>query len=90
MVKDAAGINEDDSPDEARAKIRALLPEGDEGDRIWVGVIGALGLSGGVPASEEVFWALRRLFEALAAEHPLVLVLEDVHWAEPTLLDLID
>jgi predicted ATPase/class 3 adenylate cyclase len=90
MVKQAAGITEDDSPDAARAKIRALLPEGEEGDRIWVGVIGALGLSGGSPRSEEVFWALRRLFESLAAEHPLVLVVEDIQWAEPTLLDLLE
>ena len=39
--------------------------------------------------SEETFWAVRRLFEALAAERPVVVVLEDVHWAEPTLLDLV-
>ena len=40
--------------------------------------------------SEEVFWATRKLFEALARESPLMLVFEDVHWAEPTLLDLIE
>jgi class 3 adenylate cyclase/tetratricopeptide (TPR) repeat protein len=40
--------------------------------------------------TEETFWAYRKLFEALAKERPLVLVLEDVHWAEPTLLDLIE
>jgi class 3 adenylate cyclase/tetratricopeptide (TPR) repeat protein len=39
---------------------------------------------------EETFWAYRKLFEALAQEKPLVLVLEDIHWAEPTLLDLIE
>jgi len=38
----------------------------------------------------EVFWAARRLFESLAAERPLTLVFEDLHWAEPTLLDLLD
>jgi DNA-binding SARP family transcriptional activator/tetratricopeptide (TPR) repeat protein len=43
------------------------------------------------PASGgETFWAVRRLFESLAAEQPLVLVFEDLHWAEPTLLDLLD
>jgi DNA-binding SARP family transcriptional activator len=43
------------------------------------------------PASGgETFWAARRLLETLAAERPLVLVFEDLHWAEPTLLDLID
>jgi class 3 adenylate cyclase/tetratricopeptide (TPR) repeat protein len=39
---------------------------------------------------EETFWAYRKLFEALAQERPLVLVLEDVHWAHPTLIDLIE
>ena len=38
----------------------------------------------------ETFWAVRRLFEALARDQPVVLVFEDLHWAEPTLLDLID
>jgi class 3 adenylate cyclase len=40
--------------------------------------------------TEETFWAYRKLFEALAKERPLVLVLEDIHWAEPALLDLIE
>jgi len=38
----------------------------------------------------ETFWAVRRFFEALASERPLVLVFDDLHWAEPTLLDLVD
>jgi len=38
----------------------------------------------------EVFLAARRRFEDLAAERPLLLLFEDVHWAEPTLLDLIE
>jgi class 3 adenylate cyclase/tetratricopeptide (TPR) repeat protein len=40
--------------------------------------------------TEETFWAYRKLFEALAKERPLVLVLEDIQWAEPTLLDVIE
>ncbi len=38
----------------------------------------------------EGFWAWRRLLEAMARTLPLVLVLEDAHWATPTLLDLVD
>ncbi|HEU5214255.1 MAG TPA: adenylate/guanylate cyclase domain-containing protein [Gaiellaceae bacterium] len=45
--------------------------------------------SGAAPP-EELFWAVRRLFEALARRRPLVVLLEDVHWAEPTLLDLVE
>jgi class 3 adenylate cyclase len=39
---------------------------------------------------EEVFWAVRRALEDLARRRPLVLSLEDVHWAESTLLDLVE
>ena len=45
--------------------------------------------SGAAPP-EELFWAVRRLFEALARPRPLLVLLEDVHWAEPTLLDLVE
>jgi DNA-binding SARP family transcriptional activator len=40
--------------------------------------------------SEETQWAVRRRFEAAARERPLVVVLDDVHWADPALLDLVD
>ena len=39
---------------------------------------------------EELFWAVRRLLEHLAAERPVVFVVQDVHWAEPTFLELLD
>jgi predicted ATPase/class 3 adenylate cyclase len=48
-----------------------------------------LGIAGGA-TSEETFWAVRRLFEALARTGPLVVVLDDIHWADPTFLDLIE
>jgi class 3 adenylate cyclase/tetratricopeptide (TPR) repeat protein len=41
-------------------------------------------------STEETFWAYRKLFELLAQQRPLLLVLEDIHWAEPTLLDLVE
>ena len=44
----------------------------------------------GTAPPEELFWAVRRLFELLARKRPLLVVLEDVHWAEPTLLDLVE
>jgi DNA-binding SARP family transcriptional activator len=44
----------------------------------------------GSSSSSETFWAVRRLLETLAGHQPVLLVLEDLHWAEPTLLDLID
>jgi class 3 adenylate cyclase/tetratricopeptide (TPR) repeat protein len=44
----------------------------------------------GEPGSHELFWAVRRLCETLALERPLILCFEDLHWAEPTFLDLIE
>jgi class 3 adenylate cyclase/tetratricopeptide (TPR) repeat protein len=41
-------------------------------------------------SSEEIAWGFRKLFEALARTEPLIVVLDDIHWAEPTLLDLIE
>ena len=45
-------------------------------------------LSAGAP--EEIFWSVRKALEERAREHPLALVVEDIHWAEPTLLDLAE
>jgi DNA-binding SARP family transcriptional activator/tetratricopeptide (TPR) repeat protein len=47
-------------------------------------------LVGSAGSTGELFLAARRRFEGLAAERPLLLLFEDVHWAEPTLLDLIE
>jgi len=52
--------------------------------------LGAL-LAGGVSGStEQVFWAFRRLLQGLAVDRPVLLLLDDLHWAEPTMLDLIE
>jgi class 3 adenylate cyclase/tetratricopeptide (TPR) repeat protein len=44
----------------------------------------------GAGAPEEIFWTVRKALERRARELPIALVLEDIHWAEPTLLDLIE
>ena len=41
-------------------------------------------------APEEAFWAVRRVLETLAQRRPLVLVVDDLHWAEPTFMDLLE
>ena len=49
-----------------------------------------LGLAGAEAAPEETLWAIRRFLEARARTRPLVVVFEDVHWADPALLDLVE
>lgn len=49
-----------------------------------------LGEQPAVTSATEIRWAVRKLFESSADRAPLVLVFDDLHWAEPTLLDLIE
>ena len=50
----------------------------------------AIGDETGGGATAEIFWAVRTLLEALARERPLVVVLDDIQWATPTFLDLVE
>ena len=53
-------------------------------------IAGAIGIADAGGRSEEISWAVRKLLEALGDERPLIVVLDDIHWAEPTLLDLLE
>jgi class 3 adenylate cyclase len=93
MVKAQAGIRENDPEAEAEAKllasIEALVPDD---ERAWVAehMLPLLGLGGEAARHGESFPAWRRYFERLAEQRPLVLVFEDLHWADDGLLDFVD
>jgi len=89
VMRHAAGLSDADDPAEVRRKLLALLPEDQDGARVAERIGQLLGASSD-GASEEVPWAVRRILEALARDRPLVLVLDDLHWGEPRLLDLIE
>jgi class 3 adenylate cyclase/tetratricopeptide (TPR) repeat protein len=90
LVKDVAGINDEDPSAEAQRKIGAILDSGRDREFAARTIAGALGLSEARSPPEEIFWAARKLFEALARDRPLVLVFDDLHWGEPTLLNLVE
>ena len=83
IVRDVAG----DEPEDA---LRELLARDGDRDVIAEHITTAIGLSESGGGSETTFWAVRKLFEALAHERPLVLVFDDLHWAEPSFLDLVE
>jgi len=84
IIREALG---DDSPEAIAGVFGSTAADLAAADR----VAAAIGAGDAVAGSrEETFRAVRRMLEAMAAEQPLVLVLEDVHWAEPTFLDLVD
>ena len=49
-----------------------------------------LGNDAAASTADEIAWAFRKLLESRAAEHPLVVVFDDVHWGEPAFLDLVE
>ncbi|HET9291465.1 MAG TPA: AAA family ATPase, partial [Actinomycetes bacterium] len=79
------------APQGTRQELEALLDGEPDAARVAEWLAGALGADGpGTLAAPEIFWATRRLLETLASRRPLLVVLEDLHWAEPTFLDLAE
>ena len=89
IVRQATGDDESDDAAASLASLTAVLRDADDGDRI-ARLVG--GLFGWAEAAtpEDAAWGVRKLFEHLARERPLVVVFDDIHWAEPLLLDLIE
>jgi class 3 adenylate cyclase/tetratricopeptide (TPR) repeat protein len=73
-----------------RSTLLRLLHDDERADVVTSRVLGAIGPAEGAVPPGETSWAVRRLFEALARKRPLIAVFEDLHWAEPTLLDLLE
>jgi predicted ATPase/class 3 adenylate cyclase len=90
VVHQAAQIADDDSPEQARQKIERALPETDQTPTIAAGITDLIGLRDRPVAAEDANWAVRHLLEALAHSRPLVVVFDDMHWAEPAFLDLVE
>jgi class 3 adenylate cyclase/tetratricopeptide (TPR) repeat protein len=90
IVRDAADIGDDDSGAAARDKVAALLDETDpDREAIVDRVVSAIGLSTRDFPVTETFWGARKLLEAQGAKRPVVVVIDDIHSAETTFLDLL-
>jgi hypothetical protein len=70
--------------------LRDLVGRGPEGEDLVGRVARAAGFAAGAVPLEETQWAVRKLFEGVARRRPLVVVFEDIHWAESTLLELLE
>ena len=99
IVRQRLGIAEEDPADDAAAKLKEGLARSvaDPGERAYVGVrlgrllgVAVAGDGGGALAREELFAGWRLFFERLAAESPVVLLVEDAQYADAGLLDFLD
>jgi class 3 adenylate cyclase/tetratricopeptide (TPR) repeat protein len=97
IVKAQAGILESDTPEQTTEKLRQAVERfvSDPADAAWIErhlkpLAGLEGDQGSGDRRDEGFAAWRRYLEAVADERPLVLVFEDLHWADDALLDFVD
>ena len=86
MVLGAATIHQDDTPEQAQEKILACVRDRDVADRL----ASAVGLSSTAFSMQDIAWAARRFLQTLACESPIVALFDDIHWAEPAFLDLME
>jgi class 3 adenylate cyclase/tetratricopeptide (TPR) repeat protein len=95
MIRAQAGLLETDRKEDAAKKLDIAVRAAAPGDADWLvdqlrPLIGLDPVNERTGNKDELFAALRRFFEALAHKSPLVLVFEDLHWADDALLDFID
>jgi len=89
VIHQAGGIVDADPPAIARSKLDAVLAGAPDAERV-VGLVAGLFGWAEPGGTEDAFWAVRKLLEHLARERPVVVVFDDIHWGEPTFLDLIE
>jgi class 3 adenylate cyclase/tetratricopeptide (TPR) repeat protein len=96
VIKAQAGILESDRTEEASSKLMTSVATifEDESEQHWfyarLAALVGIETGSGSAQREESFTAWRRFLEGVAAKSPLVLVLEDLHWADGSMLDFIE
>ncbi len=90
LVKDACGITDDEPRASARVKIDSTLVGAEDASLVAERVAAVAGLGDTVGGLQETFWSIRRFLEHLARERTVVVLIDDIHWAEPALLDLVE
>ena len=89
IVRELAGINDEHSIAQARALVEAHVAGGPNARVVAAKIAQLLGLAEGSATAPETEWAIRHFLRAQADTRPLVVIVDDIHWAEPTLLGLL-
>jgi class 3 adenylate cyclase/tetratricopeptide (TPR) repeat protein len=91
IVKAHAGILESDDPAQAENKLGQTLMGVDDAEWLQTRLAPLVGLAGGGDTDrEESFRAWLRFIESIAGRGPLVLLFEDLHWADDALLEFVE
>jgi class 3 adenylate cyclase len=89
-LRQAAGLRGGDDTEQARARIARLLPDDAAAHVAVERLATAVGIGRGAASPDEIAWAVRALLESLASERPVVFLVDDLHWAEPVFVDLVE
>jgi class 3 adenylate cyclase len=89
-VRGALGLQSFDRPEDVAERLRQVVDGDEHGPAIVRRLSEILGTGEDAGSAEETPWAIRRFLEILARERPLVAIWEDIHWAEPAFLDVVD
>jgi predicted ATPase len=90
LVKQACGVVDDDGRSDARSKIDAAMAGCADATLVSERVSDVTGVADATGGLQETFWAIRRFLEWVGRDRPLVVILDDLQWAEPTFLDLVE
>lgn len=94
IVKAHAGILEAEGPAKVEEKLEMAVSAviDDEAEAEWVRsrLAPLVGLQAAVAERDELFRAWHRFFEGLAGQHPLVLAIEDIHWADGAMIAFLE
>ncbi|HTR34214.1 MAG TPA: BTAD domain-containing putative transcriptional regulator, partial [Gaiellaceae bacterium] len=88
LVRGAAELPTGATAEQASAQLATLLRQDDRGDVAAEQLVRLLGLTAD-PPEDDSLWAVRRLLVAQARSRPLVVVVDDLHWASPQIVDLV-
>ena len=89
LLRSIAGITDAHTVDEIATLVATLVADLDDSARVAELLAGFVGAAP-MRSTEEMFFAVRRLFEVLGTNQPVVLVVDDIQWAEALFLDLLE
>ncbi|HUS43991.1 MAG TPA: AAA family ATPase [Ilumatobacteraceae bacterium] len=89
LLQQVAGLDDGDTQEQIVAALRDLVGGERDVDRV-VELLGGFVGTASPRSTEDAFFGVRRLVEVLGGHRPLVLVIDDIQWAEPLFLDLLE
>jgi tetratricopeptide (TPR) repeat protein len=89
MISQAAGLEGDEPDWLALERLRSSMSGAKDWRSIVDGLAPMIGVGGATANGHESIWAVRSFLEALAAHQPVVVIFDDLQWAQPKLVDLI-